>query len=203
MPDAEPYGSNTYRNDVVGARPNPVMPSPDAHDEAFAIAANAVLADTAELIRSVVQCHQSAIAIVVQGDWSSVRKYFSLSPKYAAWAGYATAATGYGSHGWLLSQRTTVRLTQAELEAHPEWRGFGTEAGKHPPMRGWLATPLLDADGTNWGLLQASDRYDGDFTADDQINFERLASLVAQTLGALWDVRNLRQQHARDHGSTG
>ena len=33
-----------------------------------------------------------------------------------------------------------IRLTQAELKAHPEWKGFGGQAGQHPPMRGWLAT---------------------------------------------------------------
>ena len=56
---SEPHANSgsTYRNDVVGARPNPVMPVPDAHDEVFAVAENVVLADTAELIRSVVQCH--------------------------------------------------------------------------------------------------------------------------------------------------
>jgi GAF domain-containing protein len=184
---------NVYHNSEIGARPNPVMPVPDAHDEAFARAANVVLAESAALIRDLVQCHQSAIAIVVQGDWTTVRKHFSLSPKYEAWATYSTAATGYGSHGWLLRQQQTVRLTQAELEAHPEWRGFGTEAGKHPPMRGWLATPLLDAQGVNWGLLQASDKYDGEFSAGDQASFERLATLVSQTLEALWQVRNLKQ----------
>jgi GAF domain-containing protein len=185
--------ANVFQNSEMGARANPVMPSPDAHDDTFAKAANAVLAEAADLIRDLVQCHQSAIAIVVQQDWTTVRKHFSLSPKYAAWANYNTPATGYGSHGWLLRQRQTVRLTQAELEAHPEWRGFGTEAGKHPPMRGWLATPLLDSSGVNWGLLQASDKYDGEFTAVDQASFERLALLVAQTLEALWTVRVLRQ----------
>jgi GAF domain-containing protein len=184
---------NVYHNTEIGATPNPVMPVPDAHDEAFARAANVVLAETAALIRDLVTCHQSAIAIVVQGDWTTVRKHFSLSPKYDAWANYGAAATGYGSHGWLLRQKQSVRLTQAELEAHPEWKGFGTEAGKHPPMRGWLATPLLDSVGTNWGLLQASDKYDGEFSADDQVKFERLATLIAQTLEALWTVRNLQQ----------
>jgi GAF domain-containing protein len=187
---------NVYHNTEIGAQVNPVVPVPDAFDEEFARAANAVLAESAALIRDLVQCHQSAIAIVVQGDWTTVRKHFSLSPKYEAWASYGAPATGYGSHGWLLRQRRTVRLTQGELEAHSEWRGFGTEAGKHPPMRGWLATPLLDSQGVNWGLLQASDKYDGEFSADDQAKFERLATLVSQTLEALWKVRTLKQSHA-------
>ena len=86
-----------------------------------------------------------------------------------------------------------MRFTQAELETHPEWKNFGTEAGKHPPMCGWLAAPIVGRDGTNWGLLQASDKYVGDFSATDEQNFLRLAQLVSAALEALWDVRNLRK----------
>jgi GAF domain-containing protein len=187
---------NVYHNCVIGAAPNPAMPEPDEIDAEFALAANEVLATTAALIRDIVGCHQSAAAIVVQRDWSSVRKHFSLSPKYAQWADYSTPATGYGSHDWLLGQTGTVRFTQAELEAHPAWKNFGNEAGKHPPMRGWLATPIRDAQGTTWGLLQASDKYEGEFTEADEERFTRLASLVLTTLGALWDVRNARKERA-------
>lgn len=161
MTESNPHVSyNIYRNAIVGATPNPVIHNPDAIDEEFATQANAVLQTSVELIRVLIGAHQGAAAIVVQHDWRSIRKFFSLSDKYAAWADYATPATGYGTHGWLLQQTQAVRLTQAELEAHPEWKNFGTEAAKHPPMRGWLAAPLLARDGTNWGLLQLSDKYE-------------------------------------------
>lgn len=185
---------NVYHNVVVGATPNPVMPRPDTLDEAFAEAANRVLSQSVELIRVLIGAHQSAAAIVVQQDWTTVRKYFSLSEKYAAWADYKTPAVGYGIHSWLLKVNQPIRLTQAELEAHPEWKGFGTEAGKHPPMRGWLAAPLVDRSGTNWGLLQLSDKYEGDFTAEDEQHFVRYAELVSTALEALWEIRNLRRQ---------
>ena len=133
---------NVYTNAVVGATPNPLMPTPDAVDEAFAAGANRVLAQAVELARDLVGAHQAAAAVLVNRDWGTIRKFFSLSEKYAAWADYATPATGYGTHGWLLAQSGCVRLTQAELEAHPHWKNFGTEAGKHPPMRGWLAVPI-------------------------------------------------------------
>jgi hypothetical protein len=98
-----------------------------------------------------------------------------------------------GIHGWLLRHNHPVRLTQAELEAHAEWRGFGTEAGAHPPMRGWLAAPIIDRAGKNWGLLQLSDRYEGEFTAEDEANLVRLTALVSDALGALWELRNVRK----------
>ncbi len=84
---------------ITGATSNPVMPNPDAIDEEFIEAANRVLSNAVELIRVLIGAHQSAIAIIVQEDWSSIRKFFSLSEKYAAWANYDTPATGYGTHG--------------------------------------------------------------------------------------------------------
>jgi GAF domain-containing protein len=185
--------SNVYHNQTTGATPNPLIATPDAIDEAFVAGANAVLSNAVELIRVLIGAHQSAAAIVVQQDWQSIRKYFSLSEKYADWADYKTPATGYGTHGWLLRENKPVRLTQAELEAHPEWKNFGTEAGKHPPMRGWLAAPIRGRDGTNWGLLQLSDKYSGDFTAEDEQQFTQFTALVSLALEALWDLRNLQK----------
>ena len=66
--------------------------------------------------------HQGAAAVMVGQDFSTIRKFFSLSEKYAAWAHYKVPAVGFGSHAWLLRHPQTVRLTQAELEAHPERR---------------------------------------------------------------------------------
>ncbi len=191
MTDFNPQ--NVYQNAVVGATKNPLIQESDAIDEEFAEAANHVLSNAAELARTLIKAHQSAIAIVVHNDWGSVRKYFSLSEKYKEWASYATPATGYGIHSWLLSQTTPIRLTQAELEAHPAWKNFGVEAGKHPPMRGWLAAPLLDRKGVNWGLFQLSDKFEGDFTEADEANFVRLTQVVSAALEALWNVRNLKK----------
>ena len=186
MSDTDPRPhTNVYQNSVIGATVNPVIPDPDAIDEAFATTANQALATAVETIRILVGAHQGAAAIVVQQDWASIRKVFSLSEKYADWAGYSTSATGYGIHGWILGNNQAVRLTQAELEAHPEWRSFGTEAGAHPPMRGWLTAPLFDRSGTNWGLLQLSDKYVGEFTAQDEHNLVKFAELLSMTLEAL------------------
>jgi GAF domain-containing protein len=189
MPEKNVY----VKNAVTGATPNPLMPAPDEHDEAFAETANRILQDGVELLRHLIGAHQSAIAIVIDRDWRYVRKFFSLSEKYAAWADYATPAVGYGSHAWLLEHNRPVRFTQAELEAHPAWRNFGTEAGKHPPMRGWMAAPIIDRDGVNWGLIQLSDKIEGDFTEDDETHFLRFADLLSVALEAAWEVRNSRK----------
>ncbi len=215
-PDAPP--ANVYHNHPVGAVANPAMPHPDAADAEFAAAANQVLADAAELARALTGAHQSAATVIAGGDWSTARKHFSLSEKYAAWADYAAPAVGVGTHAWLLGGPASgpasgpagdaspaadggparaprvVRFTQAELEAHPAWLNFGTEAGRHPPMRGWMAARVEGRDGTVWGMLQLSDKADGgDFTEADELAFTRFARLVTTALEALWDVRLLRR----------
>ncbi len=196
---ANVFGSphtNVYQNAVTSATANPVMPNPDAIDNAFAEQANQVLSTAVELVRDLIGAHQSAIAIIVQKDWQLARKFFSLSPKYAAWGDYRTPAQGYGIHAWMLEHNAPVRLTQMELEAHPAWKGFGTEAGKHPPMRGWLAAPLIDRQGTNWGLIQLSDKYEGEFTAEDERRLVQFAHLISMHLETLWELRNLQKTGA-------
>ena len=194
MSDTKPFiHSNVNHNTRVGATPNAFMPNPDAVDEAFIQEANRVLSIAVELIRVLIGAHQSAVAIIVQRDWQAVHKFFSLSEKYAAWADYRTPATGIGIHAWMLEHNQPIRLTQAELEAHPALKGFGSEAGQHPPMRGWLAAPIIDCNGTNWELLQLSDKYEGDFTAADEKQFVAFGGLVSTHLEALWDLRKSRK----------
>jgi GAF domain-containing protein len=159
----------------------------------FAAAVDATLHLTAEVARYLINTHQAAATLLVAGDWPHARKWFSLSPKYAAWFTYRAPAVGFGIHALVVRENESLRLTQEELEAHPAWRGFGREKGKHPPMRGWLAVPLVGQDGRNYGLLQVSDREDGaDFTADDEARLTQLARLTALTLDSL------RAQHGDD-----
>jgi GAF domain-containing protein len=165
----------------------------DDADTLFAEQASQVLQLTADVARDLIGAHQSAVALIVNNDWPTARKYFSLSEKYADWADYNTPAVGVGIHSLVMRINAPMRLTQAELEAHPEWRGFGVEASKHPPMRGWLAAPLTGKDGKNYGLLQVSDKYEGEFTAEDEVALVRLANLTSVALNALWDVRTLGQ----------
>jgi GAF domain-containing protein len=171
---------NTYHNVRT-----PPRPGEQPEMVAFYNAADPVLALAAELARVVTGAHQGAATQMVNGNWSEVRKYFSLSEKYAAWADYRAPAVGFGIHAYITKTNRPMRLTQAELEAHPQWRNFGVEQGKHPPLRGWLAIPLIGSDGLNYGLIQASDRYEGEFTEEDEQHLVLLAKLTSTALDAL------------------
>jgi GAF domain-containing protein len=174
---------NTYHNASTA-------PSPDVHAElaGFMLAADRVLVEAAELARILARAHQGAATQLIGEGWAHARKYFSLSEKYAEWADYRAPAKGFGIHAYAHEVSRPIRLTDAELRAHDEWRNFGDEIDSHPPMRGWLAVPLIGSDGANYGFIQASDRLEGDFTEQDEANLVRLATLTSTALDALAQV---------------
>ena len=171
---------NTYHNAATA-------PSEDVPAElaTFMLAADPVLAQAAELARVVTRAHQGAATQVIGEGWTYARKYFSLSEKYAAWADYRAPATGSGIHALAHQVDRPIRLTDEELRAHPEWRNFGNEVDRHPPIRGWLAAPLIGSDGANYGFIQATDRLEAEFTDQDEANLVRLAQLTSAALDAL------------------
>jgi GAF domain-containing protein len=183
----EASASRPRTNAITASVPADWAPDPAAREiTPFAAAVDHVLQLTAELARNLVGAHQGAATLIIADDWKGARKWFSLSSKYAEWFDYRAPAVGFGIHALVVTTNEPIRLTQAELEAHPAWKAFGREAGKHPPMRGWLAVPLIGKDQLNYGLLQVSDKYnDAEFTADDEIHLTQLAQLTAATLDAL------------------
>jgi GAF domain-containing protein len=171
---------NTYHN--ASTAPSPDVPADLA---SFMVAADPLLAEAAELARVLARAHQGAAAQLIGEGWARGRKYFSLSEKYARWADYRAPAKGFGIHAYAHEVSLPIRLTDEELRAHDEWRNFGDEIDNHPPMRGWLAVPLIGSDGANYGFIQASDRLEGEFTEQDEANLVRLATLTSTALDAL------------------
>jgi hypothetical protein len=157
-----------------------------AEERALVERVDALLHRTCALARALTGAEQAALKLWVDEDPSQARKYFSLSAKYDAYRDYRVNPGGFGLHGIEIPPGEVIRLTQAEVEAHPAWRAFGDQAGQHPPMRGWLATAVCGEDGRSYGLLQLSDKEGGeDFREEDAESVRELAALVGETLDAL------------------
>ncbi len=183
----EASASRPVNNAITAAVPADWTPSPETVEPTpFAAAVDRVLQLAAEIARNLVGAHQGAAALIVSNDWKGARKWFSLSSKYADWYDYRAPAVGSGLHALVFQENRPIRLTQAEVEAHPDWKGFGDEAQRHPPMRGWLAVPLIGPDGRNYGLLQLSDKYnDVEFNEADEAHLTQLAQLTSVALDTL------------------
>ena len=171
-------------------------------ETAYAVASAATLDATLDEItraaRRIVGAHQSVVSLTHGDEWAQVIPYLELSEKYGSWSGYGTPADGSGIYALVCETNTPMRLTQAELEAHPRWRGFGAHAEDHPPMRGWLAAPLVGRDGRNLGLVQLSDKEDGsEFDENDEAIIVQLARLASAAIEQAQAENALRASEAR------
>lgn len=170
-------------------------------DASIAITAAPTLQDVLQQItdsaRAVVGAHQGITSLTRGPDWSQAITAVSLSDRYARWRDYERAPDGSGIYAYLCALNRPMRLTQAELEAHPAWRGFGDHASEHPPMRGWLAAPLVGRDGRNIGLLQLTDRDKGEFDSEDEAALVQLAQLASVAVERAQAEAALRETNER------
>jgi signal transduction histidine kinase/ActR/RegA family two-component response regulator len=151
----------------------------------------------ADHARQLIGAHQAVISLTIDQDWAQAVSGVSLSDKYAAWRSYAEPSDGSGIYAVVCRHNKPVRMTQAELTSHPAWRGFGESAERHPPMRGWLAAPLTGRDGKNLGILQLSDKYDGEFTEPDEaiaVQLAQMASVAVENARYLAEHVRARQR---------
>ncbi len=158
---------------------------------------DAMMQEVADQARAITGAHQAIMSLTQSSDWAQSITALSLSDKYAAWRHLVEPPDGSGIYAVVCETNRPLRLTQAELEAHPRWRGFGAYADKHPAMRGWLAVPVTGRDGSNIGVLQLSDKAEGDFTRQDEYIATELAEL-AQI--AIENVRLLAQVQELNSG---
>ena len=134
-------------------------------------------------LRDTLGAHQALVGLSILPGHAQEIHAVSLSDKYAKWRTYDTPSDGSGIYALVCETNRPLRLTQAELEAHPRWRGFGAHAAGHPPLRGWLAVPLIASDGSNLGVLQLSDKVSGEFSEDDELvamQFAQMASIAIE-----------------------
>jgi len=159
-----------------------------ADDPVLAARIDDLLHRTCDLARALTGAEQAALKVDLDGDGRAARKFFNLSERYDRYREYRVDPLGRGLHGMHIAAGEVIRLTQAEVEQHPAWDAFGTQAGSHPPLRGWLATPVCseDADRRPYGLLQLSDKTGGqEFSPDDAARLLELAAFAGATLDAL------------------
>jgi PAS domain S-box-containing protein len=84
-----------------------------------------------------------------------------------------------GVHMCLLEGVQSIRLTDAQLRAHPSWWGLPRE---HVPMRGLLGVRLLGRGGRSSGMILATDKEEGDFTEEDESLLTQLATVASLAL---------------------
>ncbi|HEY9761658.1 MAG TPA: ATP-binding protein [Trichocoleus sp.] len=144
-----------------------------------ALSVEEVLQVIADQAAFTIGSHQCVISMTINQNWEQAINAIHLSDKYAQWRDYNEPPDGSGIYACVCHMNQPMRLTQAQLEVHPHWRNFGKAVADHPPMRGWLAAPLVGRDGQNIGLIQLSDKYEGEFTETDEAILMQLTQMAA------------------------
>jgi len=160
-----------------------------------ALSSEDIAAGLVEEVRAILEVHQAVVSLNVGGDQEI--NAVSMSDKYARYRDYAVKPDGSGIYAHVCRTNQVLRLTQAQLEAHPAWKGFGKHAAQHPPIRGWLAVPLVDRKGQNIGLIQASDKIEGEFSEQDEAILVQLASIAANGFENARLYSSLKEQDRR------
>jgi PAS domain S-box-containing protein len=129
---------------------------------------------------SIIGAHQSITSMTIDQNWANSINAVYLSDKYAQWQDYYEKPDGSGIYAWVCHWNRPMRMTEAELDS---FMGNGQvlvpQVGQRPPMRGWLAAPLVARDGHNIGLINLSDKYEGEFTASDESILIQLAQMAS------------------------
>lgn len=164
---------------------------------AFAIHASKTVGEALQRLtdesRALIGAHQAVASLTIDQRWSQVVTSLSMSDKYRAYREFDVAPKGVGIYTLVCETNQPMRLTQEALERHPAWRNFSGHAHEHPPLYGWLAVPLIGRDGQNLGLIQLSERYEGDFTESDEailLQLARIASIAIENGQLVTELRS-------------
>jgi PAS domain S-box-containing protein len=142
-----------------------------------------VLQVTTDQGRAIIGAHRAVASLTVDQDWGQAINAVSCADTSAPWRRDGDTPDAAGLYALVCRDNRPMRLTQEELETHPAWRGVGWGEGKPPPMRGWLAAPLIGRDGHNMGLIQLADKYEGEFTENDEsilVQLSHMASVAVE-----------------------
>ncbi len=147
--------------------------------------------------RLMIGAHQTALSYVPQGRFRNAVHAVSLSDKYEKYRTYDVTPTGEGIWSIVATEKESFCLTQEQMIAHPHWKNFSdlkdARGLEHPPMRGWLAVPVLSKNQEFVGVLQATDKHEGEFDDQDLGQLRRLARLASPLL----ELQSVHQQLQR------
>jgi len=159
-----------------------VTSSEQSHSERF----DQAMSLWARQARKIIGAHQSAVSFIPQGNFTEGRHAVSMSERYDKYNSYNVPPSGDGIWALVAREKLSFCLTDEELKQHSAFKSFSDmrdERGlEHPPLRGWLAVPVLGHDREFIGVVQLSDKYSGDFTENDLQRLARLAQLLAPAI---------------------
>lgn len=136
------------------------------------LSTNNILQLVTQQAAEIIGAHQSIISIKIDESCTKAVHTVHLADKYEQWRENYEKFDESDFYRLGCQIQNSMRMTQTELEAHP------AAINNNLPLRGWLVAPLIDIKGKHIGFMHLSDKYEGDFTEDDEAILVQLAQMV-------------------------
>ena len=150
--------------------------------------------EVAEQARLVIGAHHAMVSLTIDDHGLQSTQALSISDKYPRYRETTGPMDGTSTFALVCQHHRSLRMSQDQIGAHSGSQKFGDFADQHPAMQGWLAVALTGRDGKNIGLLQLSDKYQGDFTQQDEyvtVELAQLASVALEKTRLIQEVSQL------------
>ncbi|MCK9518696.1 MAG: PAS domain S-box protein [Dehalococcoidia bacterium] len=138
-----------------------------------------VLAGLTKRARIMIGANAAITTVAQDGDWAHATSAISLADREASREPWEALAVDEEVVELVRAEDKSVRMTRAETEHHLAFARHKVGPAK---VRGWLAAPLVGSDGRNLGLIQLTDRSEGEFDETDEAIVEQLARFAATTI---------------------
>ena len=143
--------------------------------------------------RELVGAHAAVMRLTTDAAESPGAFSASWSDKYPQWHNSLKRFGNLVLDQLVCAENLSRRMDQQTLESvFPEARSDVGDIAPRPSMRGWLAAPLMGRDGRNLGLVQLTDKYEGDFTEADEsllVQLTQMASVAVENARLYQDLR--------------
>jgi len=136
------------------------------------LSTNNILQLVTQQAAEIIGAHQSIISIKIDESCTKAVHTVHLADKYEQWRENYEKFDESDFYRLGCQIQNSIRMTQTELEAHP------AAINNNLPLRGWLVAPLIEIKGKQIGFMHLSDKYEGDFTEDDEAILVQLAQMV-------------------------
>ena len=128
-----------------------------------------------EEARTIIPSHQSLGAVTTTGNWDDAISATSFSDRYGTFRSVKMRPAGLTVYSDCLTK--AIRLNEDQRVAQAGWKRYADAQLPGPPRRGYLCAPLVTRGGATMGVIELSDRLDGDFDEDDEATLVQLAGV--------------------------
>jgi len=155
-----------------------------------ALSLDSLLQIITDQARNIIRARQAFTTLLPKGAWNHCMTCFSGAEGPPAFD-FPRASSEMFMLACTLNR--PVRLS-ADTEGEKPWLSVKKtgEAARH----GWLAAPLVTRDGRNLGLIQLSDKLDGEFSLDDEVVLVQLANMASVAIDNVRLYREAQEQIA-------